>query len=488
MAKQIKINWTNDTWKGIANERFLPLVNDTSRYLLLYGGRGSSKSDFVSKLIIFKMLNDSNFLGMLIRNTFNTIKDSSYATIVKSITEMGLSEVFTCTSSPLEIKCQNGAKLLCRGMDEVSKIKSVNANFIHWEEDIPKTEGEWISVSSGLRSPYSKVQEVFTLNPECDIDYEDFWFYQKFFKNNAGEKSFKSFFEVQRGKRKVQLDFTVHHSTYKDNKYLTEDYKAGLESIKLSNSYYWQVYGLGEWGRKDTGGLFYPTFNRVKNVVSNTVGFYNPERALHIALDFNNNPGNACSVWQISGKTATCLESFFAKSDLGNTKELCNLLKSKYFTHESGMFIYGDASSKHEDTRSEAGWNDYKLIDKELKEKFHPTFLIPSKNPPVELRGQFIGEVFSHNFNGLEILISENAKDLIADLQNCKVDADRCKLKSVIKKDGVSYQQWGHQLDCFEYLFIKVFEKEFNAYKRGKIYDPDKINEAYFFGRDSMKY
>jgi PBSX family phage terminase large subunit len=438
------------------------------------------------------MLNNPNFLGVLIRHTFNTIKDSSYAEIVKSINEMGLSEVFTCTQSPLEIKCQNGAKLICRGMDEPNKLKSINAMFAWYEEfEMSKiSEGDWLTVSSGLRSPYNKVQEVFTFNPECEGSYQDNWFYKRWFGlvpvQNSGAKSFKSFFEVQRGKRKIQLDFTVHHSTHLDNKYLTQEYRASLEDLKRTNPYYYKVYTLGLWGRRESGDLFYNSFDRTKHC--NNLALYNSDRALHITLDFNSSPGNSCLVFQISGKTATCLESFFAKDDIGNSKHLCNLLKQKYNTHEAGMYIYGDASNKHEDTRSEAGWNDFKLIEKELKDKFHPTFLIPAKNPAVEIRGNFINEIFRHNLNGINIEISENANELIDDLENCKIDSDRTKLKSTFKKDGVTMERWGHMGDAMDYLLCKVFEKEFNAYKRGKIYDPDKINEAYFFGRDSMKY
>ena len=41
---------------------------------------------------------------------------------------------------------------------------------------------------------------------------------------------------------------TVCHSTYKDNKFLTEDDKEALESFKDTDPYYYNVYCLGLWG------------------------------------------------------------------------------------------------------------------------------------------------------------------------------------------------------------------------------------------------
>lgn len=41
---------------------------------------------------------------------------------------------------------------------------------------------------------------------------------------------------------------TVCHSTYKDNKFLTDEDKATLEEFKYTDPYYYDVYCLGNWG------------------------------------------------------------------------------------------------------------------------------------------------------------------------------------------------------------------------------------------------
>ena len=62
---EITINWPK--WEDLQNESFLSLVDNKSRYLILWGGRGSSKSYFATDIIIHRMLDQKYFRGLLIR-------------------------------------------------------------------------------------------------------------------------------------------------------------------------------------------------------------------------------------------------------------------------------------------------------------------------------------------------------------------------------------------------------------------------------------
>ena len=48
-------------WDEILNNRFVPLVDNTDRYLICYGGRGSSKSVFAAKKLIYRCLSEDYF-------------------------------------------------------------------------------------------------------------------------------------------------------------------------------------------------------------------------------------------------------------------------------------------------------------------------------------------------------------------------------------------------------------------------------------------
>ena len=100
------------------------------RYTVLWGGRGSSKSVTAARKAILKMVSEPWFKGVCIRKTFNTLKDSCFADIKEEVETLGLSELFTFTRSPLEIRCESGAVMLFRGADDPQKLKGIkNPNF-----------------------------------------------------------------------------------------------------------------------------------------------------------------------------------------------------------------------------------------------------------------------------------------------------------------------------------------------------------------------
>jgi len=58
-----RINWPS--WSKLVNDRFIPLVDVFDRYLVLWGGRGSSKSVFAAKKLIYRCLNEPYFLYII---------------------------------------------------------------------------------------------------------------------------------------------------------------------------------------------------------------------------------------------------------------------------------------------------------------------------------------------------------------------------------------------------------------------------------------
>ncbi len=146
MAKPIELKWGPEEWSNITNDVYLPYTDNLDRILILWGGRASGKSDFISKKIIYLMLKEPYFRGILIRNTFATIKDSQYQTVKDNIIELGLESLFEFTVNPLQIKCVNGNLLYARGMDEPAKIKSIKDPTTLWfEEEVPDSEEDFIT-------------------------------------------------------------------------------------------------------------------------------------------------------------------------------------------------------------------------------------------------------------------------------------------------------------------------------------------------------
>lgn len=462
-------------WNKTLNEAFIPLVHNKDRYIICYGGRGSSKSVWAAKKLIYLCLSQKHFRCIMVRNTYATIKDSSYQTLKDIIIEWGLQDLFEFKLQPLEIHCKNGNYFIARGCDDTSKMKSVrDATHVWYEEDIP-TEEDFITITTSIRTTKSDyLQEIFTLNPEVEGNYQDHWFWKRFFEKHKGEKSFNDSITVtikvlnkqtlQYEDKEVEMPYTVHHSTYLDNKWLPEEFGAFLLDLKRTNPYYYTIYCLGEWGNKQMGGLFYKQFN----IGRNTSKFkYNETLPLHISFDFNVNPYMSCSIWQMIGKKVYQVDELAMKSPNNTTAKTCQEFIRKYHNHTAGLYIYGDPAGRHEDTRSEQGFNDFTIIERELA-KYRPILRVPKKAPPVHVRGQFINTIFEFGYNDIEIFISEDSTYVKNDLLFGKEASDGTKLKEKVKVDGVSYEKYHHFSDNLDYFICAAFEIEFDEYQNGK--------------------
>lgn len=459
------IKWCD--WEDIINKAFVEYLENKDRYLILYGGRGSAKSDFTAKKLIYRCLTENYFRYLLIRNTYSSIKDSSYQTIKDIIYDLGLEDLFEFKLQPLEIHCKNGNSFLARGCDDTTRLKSIkDATGAWYEEDIPN-ESDFITITTSIRTQKADyLQEIFSINPEVEGHYEDHWFWQRFFKGKL-DKTFRDKTTIQINQNtSVDLTYSVMHSDYTYNRWIPNEFIAFLENLKISNPYYYTIYCKGEWGNRQSGGLFYKLFNRAKSVES-TIS-YNSNAALHISFDFNVNPYMSLTIWQIHGKVAMCIDEITTVSPDNTTMGICREFVRKYNSHASGLFIYGDPAGKHQDTRTEAGHNDYLIILQELQ-KFKPVLRVANVAPSIVTRGNFINTIFHNGFSDVNVLISDKCKVLINDLLFTKESSDgtKHKEKTKDKESGVSHEKYGHLSDTMDYFICEAFINEYRAYQFG---------------------
>ena len=110
------------------------------------GGRGSTKSSFISLKIIELIKNNPELNAVIVRQVANTLRDSVFSQIQWAIESLELTEEFKCTYSPLEITYKpTGQKIYFRGADEPTKLKGIKVKSgylgILWFEELDQFKG-----------------------------------------------------------------------------------------------------------------------------------------------------------------------------------------------------------------------------------------------------------------------------------------------------------------------------------------------------------
>ncbi len=112
------------------------------------GGRGSTKSSFVSEAIPLIIIDNPNVHAVCFRKVANTIQNSIFSQIVWAIYQLGLDSLFKIPktySTPI-VYLPTGQKIYFMGLDDPMKVKSVKPEFgyigITWFEELDQYAGE----------------------------------------------------------------------------------------------------------------------------------------------------------------------------------------------------------------------------------------------------------------------------------------------------------------------------------------------------------
>ena len=129
---------------------FAPVLFDIQEHkhteYVFPGGRGSTKSSFVSLNIIDLIMKHTDMHAVVMRQVADTLRGSVYQQTLWAIDALGLSDEFHATLSPLEItRKSTGQKIYFRGADDPGKVKSIKVPFgyigILWLEELDQFTG-----------------------------------------------------------------------------------------------------------------------------------------------------------------------------------------------------------------------------------------------------------------------------------------------------------------------------------------------------------
>lgn len=260
-------------------------------------------------------------------------------------------------------------------------------------------------------------------------------------------------------------DCAMITTTYMDNPHLTIEQIEEIERYKLFDYEVYRVFGLGERGKLKTGAEFYHAFRRGKHV---TKLEFLPELPIHPSYDFNVLPYMTQLCCQVKTEDNKTQFRFFKEYCLKNPDNSSEAA-TKYFVRDFGkynptVFYYGDQTGKNRI----AGQGNKRNFD-DIEAGLLP-FLnansdrVLSKNPNPFKARDFINLIFSGFYPGISIEIDESCKELIADMENCKVSIDG-KAKDIFndKVLGVKYQKHGHTSDAMTYMIVSVLWELYKA-------------------------
>jgi len=223
------------------------------RYRVLKGGRASKKSTTTAMWFIYNMMKYPLANTVVVRKTFNTHKQSTFAQLKWAARRLGVYDKWKFTTSPLEATfIPTGQKILFRGFDDPLKLTSitVDVGFLCWawieeayeiekEEDF-NTFDE--SIRGEMPEGYWK-QITITYNPWVNTHWTKtrFW-------DNEDPNAFRL------------------TTTYRCNEWLDDSDRALIEHARIHNPDRYKVIGLGEYGIP--GGVYFDEFRTDIHVIN----------------------------------------------------------------------------------------------------------------------------------------------------------------------------------------------------------------------------
>lgn len=214
------------------DDAFFDIIDHKHTHYCFKGGRGSTKSSFVSDVIPILLMKNKDIHAVVCRKVGNTLKGSVYNQIIWSIDDLGLSEFFKVYKSPLKIVYKpTGQEIIFFGCDDSTKSKGIKPPFgrigIVWYEEVDQFTG---------------MNEIRTMNQSFIRNEGDNWVFYTFNPPKSKDNWANHEFDMTRDDR------LVHHSTYLTvpKEWLGSQFFIEAEYLKRTNEDAYRHEYMGE--------------------------------------------------------------------------------------------------------------------------------------------------------------------------------------------------------------------------------------------------
>ena len=409
------------------------------------------------------MLEDSGNNSLIFRKFSTDIDNSIFEDFKRIISDWGLNEYFKIQKHYIECKL-TGSFTVFKGLDDSEKIKGLSGfKKIIMEEFNQFEFSDFKQAKKRLRGMTGQ-QIIGIFNPVSEMS---------FIKTDIFDNEVLRDVETKIQQKKINEsgDTVILRTCYLDNIWIVGDGKGGgfidkhviadFERDKLNDINYYNIYALGHWGKLRTGGEFLKQFKTEKHVGNYS---YNENEPIHIVFDENVLPYLTCNVFQLQNGFIRQIDEIMLKDPLNTLKDTCEEFLFRYGKNMNGLFVYGDATSKKQDTKLQKGQNFYLLIKGYLS-KLKPIFRVPKSNPSVIMSRNFVNDLLLDNCIGID----SKCRNSINDYQYCTEDEEGKVNKKIIKDKitGQSYQEFGHATDCLRYILTAIWMDKYKKFMRG---------------------
>lgn len=274
------------------------------------GSAGSGKSYFIAQKIIMRCCREK--INVLVcRRYGTTLRNTCFSLFKELLAKWKITPYVKIKETDMSITFPNGSKIIMMGLDEETKLLSLNNIGSVWVEEayeVPLTIVEQLNLR--MRGLNENQQIIMSFNPIS----RNHWLY--------------NFCEVN-----PPNSFTYSHSTYKDNPFLNAEYVHSLDEMETRNPAKYRVYGKGEWGI-DAEGLVITNWrtedfdpmvlaaNGLEHRVGMDLGWIDPSAIIDTLYDKEN-------------RTIYVFNEFYKKgcqlTELASAIVSMNLKKSKIF-------------------------------------------------------------------------------------------------------------------------------------------------------------
>ena len=197
------------------------------------GSAGSSKSYTITQKLIIRACSQQIKI-LVCRRYGTTIRNTVFATFKEILNKWKLTPYVKINESDFRIRFCNGSEIIFLGLDDEAKLLSLNnigTVFVEEAYEVPQNMVEQLNLR--MRSKNINQQIILSWNPISKSS----WLFD--------------FVEIN-----PPADSIKYHSTFLDNPFLSKEYIATMEDMKIRNPQKARVYYFGDWGVDAEGLVF----------------------------------------------------------------------------------------------------------------------------------------------------------------------------------------------------------------------------------------